>query len=141
MKGYLLDTNIISELRKRQRANANVLAWFQTIDDDELHVSVLLLGEVRTGIERIRSSDPAQAQVLERWLKGLEGTYIDRVLPVTAAIADRWGRLSASDPPPVVDCLMAATAMEHNLTLVTRNIAHVTRTGVKLLDPFQALPK
>jgi hypothetical protein len=137
MKGYLLDTNVVSELRKRQRTHPNVQAWFQSAEEDELFVSVLVLGEVRSGIERIRPSDPAQARALERWLKGLEAGYADRVLPVTAAISDRWGRLSASDPPSAMDGLMAATALAHGLTLVTRNVQDVARTGVKLLNPFQ----
>jgi toxin FitB len=138
MKGYLLDTNVLSELRKGNRADRQVLSWFQTVDDNELFVSVLVLGEIRTGIERIRPSDPAQAQALERWLEGLAIKYLDRVLPITASVADKWGRLSASNRPPVVDCLMAATAMENDLTLVTRNLQDVARTGVRTIDPFQA---
>jgi predicted nucleic acid-binding protein len=132
MSGYLLDTNVVSELRKGQRANPNVLVWFETVDDDDVFLSVLVLGEIRSGIERIRSSDPAQARALERWLKGLEASYVDHVLPVTATIADKWGRLSAINAPSVVDGLMAATAWENDLTLVTRNIRDVTRTGVSL---------
>jgi predicted nucleic acid-binding protein len=139
MKGYLLDTNVVSELRKAKRANPNVLAWFQAIPDKELFLSVLVLGEIRTGIERIRSSDPAQARALDRWLKGLETTYTDRMLPITAVIADKWGRLSARNPPSVVDCLLAATALENDLSLVTRNTQDVTRTGVQLINPFDAI--
>ena len=138
MKGYLLDTNVVSDLRKGKRANPKVLTWFQTVAEDHLFVSVLVLGEVRRGIERILTSDPAQARVLERWLEGLEAAYVERILPITVAIADRWGRLSASDPPSVVDCLMAATALENDLTLVTRNVQDVARTGVRLFDPFLA---
>jgi toxin FitB len=138
MSGYLLDTNVVSELRKDTRANPNVLAWFEAVDEDELFLSVLVLGEIRRGIERIRPTDPAQARALDRWLKGLESAYADRVLPVTSVIADKWGRLSASNPPSVVDGLMAATALENDLTLVTRNIQDVARTGVRLLDPFDA---
>src|SRR5438552_17360063 len=138
MKGYLLDTNVVSELRKGKRTNPNVLLWFQTIDEDELFLSVLVFGEVRRGIERIRASDPTQAGVLDRWFTGLETTFADRVLPITAGIADRWGRLSAIDPPSVVDCFMAATAMENDLTLVTRNVQVVARTGVRFPDPFHA---
>ncbi len=129
MRGYLLDTNV---------TNPNVLAWFQAADEDDLFLSVLVVGEIRSGIERIRPSDPAQARVLDHWLKGLEATYIDRVLPVTAAVADRWGRLSAINPPSVIDCLIAATALESDLTLVTRNIQDLARTGVRLLNPFDA---
>jgi predicted nucleic acid-binding protein len=136
MRGYLLDTNVVSELRKDKRTNPNVLAWFQATDEDDLFLSVLVVGEIRSGIERIRPSDPAQARVLDRWLKGLESTYVDRVLPVKAAVADRWGRLSAINPPSVIDCLIAATALESDLTLVTRNIQDLARTGVRLLNPF-----
>jgi toxin FitB len=136
MTGYLLDTNIISEIRKGNRAAPNLLSWFQSIQEEELFLSVLVLGEVRSGVERIRPRDSAQAQALERWLLDLEATYADRIFPITAAIADRWGRLSAGDPPSVVDCLMAATALENGLTLVTRNTQDVERTGVKFLNPF-----
>jgi predicted nucleic acid-binding protein len=136
MKGYLLDTNVVSELRKGKRANPKVLAWFQTVPDDGLFLSVLALGEIRAGIERVRPSDPTQARALERWLNGLETSYADRLLPVTADIADKWGRLSAIDPLSVIDCLMAATALENDLSLVTRNTRDVSRTGVQILNPF-----
>lgn len=139
MKGYLVDTNVVSEMRKGKRIDPNVLAWFQTTQEEELFLSVLVLGEVRSGIEGVRPKDPAQARALERWLLGLEAMYVDRMLPVTAAIADKWGRLSAVDSPSVVDGLMAATALENDLMLVTRNVQDVKRTGVKLLNPFDAI--
>ena len=139
MKGFLLDTNVISELRKGNRTDSHVLAWFQTTDETELFLSVLVLGEVRSGIEAKRAKDPAQARALERWLHGLETNYADRIVPVTAAIADRWGRLSAAHAPSVIDGLMAATALEHDLTLVTRNVDDVKRTGVALLNPFEII--
>jgi len=139
MKGYLVDTNVVSELRKGKRTDINVLAWFQTTKEEELFLSVLVLGEIRSGIEGVRPKDPAQARALERWLLGLEAMYIDRMLPVTAAIADKWGRLNSVDPPSVVDGLMAATALENDLMLVTRNIDDVKRTGVKLLNPFDVI--
>ena len=137
MRGYLLDTNVVSEIRKGVRANSSVVAWLQATEENELFLSVLVLGEIRSGIERIRSRDPRQAQALERWLLDLELNYSDRIVPITAAIADWWGRLSAGDPPSVVDCLMAATALEYDFTLVTRNTHDVARTGVRLLNPFQ----
>jgi toxin FitB len=137
MTGYLLDTNVVSEIRKGSRADPNLLAWFQATQEDELFLSVLVLGEIRSGVERIRPRDPGQVRALERWLLDLEATYADRILAVTPAIADRWGRLSAGDPPSVVDCLMAATALENDLTLVTRNTHDVKRTGVKLFNPFE----
>lgn len=137
MTGHLLDTNILSELRKGNRVNPRVLSWFQSVDEDLLFVSVLAFGEIRAGIERVRISDPHQALALERWLDGLATVYADRVLPITTDIAERWGRLSANNRPPVVDGLMAATALENDLVLVTRNIQDLARTGVKVIDPFQ----
>lgn len=136
MKGYLLDTNVISEMRKGGRADPSMLTWFQSTHDDELFLSVLVLGEIRRGVERIRTKDPAQARVLERWLLSLETRFADRILPITVEIANRWGRLSPADPISVVDSLMAATALENDLTLVTRNIQDVKKTGVSLLNPF-----
>ena len=139
MKGYLLDTNVVSEMRKGTRADPNMLAWFRSANDDELFLSVLALGEVRSGVERVRPKDPVQARALERWLLGLETKFADRIFPITSPIADRWGRLSAADPISVVDCLMAATALENDLTLVTRNVEDVKRTGVQLLNPFEGV--
>jgi predicted nucleic acid-binding protein len=138
MSGYLLDTNVLSELRKGSRANPQVLSWFETVEESELFISVLALGEIRAGIERVRSNDLIQARTLERWLDRLATTYADRIIPISAAVADRWGRLSANDRPPVVDGLMAATALENNLVLVTRNTDDVARTGIGTIDPFQA---
>jgi toxin FitB len=137
MSGYLLDTNVLSELRKGNRANPRVLSWFNAVDENELFISVLALGEIRAGIERVRAYDTTQAKALERWLDRLATTYADRILPISATIADRWGRLSANDRPPVVDGLMAATALENNLVLATRNTNDVARTGVGTIDPFQ----
>lgn len=134
---YLLDTNVISELRKTT-PNPHVLAWQQRQTRVEAFVSTLAVGEIRQGIERVRPRDPAQADVLERWLTGLVSTYRDRILPVTTAIAEEWGRLNISpQPPPVVDGLMAATARVHHLVLVTRNVNDVARTGVAVLNPFE----
>ena len=137
MNGHLLDTNVVSELRKGKRANANVRAWFQTTEADELFLSVLVVGEIRRGIELVRSKDRVQARALERWLTGLQSGYADRILAVTSAIAETWGQLSVTTRPSVVDGLMAATALEHDLTLVTRNVDDVKRTGVNLLNPFE----
>lgn len=137
MTGYLLDTNVVSELRKGRRANSSLLAWFESAHDNELFLSVLAIGEIRCGVERIRAKDPAQARALEDWLRELEAGYADRILPITSSIANRWGRLSSGDPPSVVDCLMAATALENDLTLVTRNTRDVMKTGVALLNPFE----
>lgn len=138
MSGYLLDTNVASETRKGQRIDAGVLAWLQAVEDADLFLSVLVLGEIRKGVERVRSSDAPKALALERWLAGLEQKYGERVLPVTAAVADQWGRLSAIRPLSTVDGLLAATALVHDLTLVTRDVSAVAHTGVKWLNPFAA---
>jgi hypothetical protein len=139
VRGYLLDTNVASETRKGRRINANVETWFESADDDDLFLSVLVIGEIRKGIEQARSKDPVKARALEGWLTGLERQFGDRVLPITPAVADQWGRLSAIRPLSTVDGLLAATAMVHDLTLVTRNVIDVANTGVTLLNPFTAL--
>ncbi len=138
MSGYLLDTNIASEIRKRQRANPKVLAWLETAEDDHLFLSVLALGEIRKGVERARSKDPAKARALEQWLQNLEQQYSDHVLPISKDVADTWGRMSAIRPISVVDGLMAATALVHDLTFVTRNVADIKHTAVQLLNPFDS---
>ena len=132
---YLLDTNVISELRKPQ-ANPHVRAWFASVSGDSLYLSVLTIGEIRRGVERVRRRDPVQAAVFEAWLTTLQQQYADRLLPVTAAIADEWGRLNVPDPIPTIDGLPAATARVGGLVLVTRNTTDLVRTGVRLLDPF-----
>lgn len=133
---YLLDTCVLSELRK-PKAHPGVTAWMAGIQPEEAFLSVLTLGEIRRGIELRRAKDQAVARALERWLLGLEAHYADRILPVTAVIADRWGRLSPNQPLPVTDGLIAATALEHKLTVVTRNTDDFARSGVSLFDPFE----
>ncbi|MBI2776005.1 MAG: type II toxin-antitoxin system VapC family toxin [Chloroflexi bacterium] len=132
---WLLDTNVLSELRKGVRANSGVRAWFADVEEDELFTSVLVLGEIRRGIESIRRRDETAAMALEQWLARLASTFRERVLPVDARVADRWGALNVPDPVPSVDGLLAATAMVHDLVLVTRNTRDVERTGVRVLDP------
>jgi toxin FitB len=135
---YLLDTNVLSEAR-RPHGNAQVRAWLASVPGDHLHLSVLTVGEIRLGIERLRRRDPAQAAVFETWLSALHRNYAERLLPVSAEIAEEWGRLNVPNPVPTVDGLLAATARVHGFTLVTRNSADVVRTGVRLLDPFEPL--
>jgi predicted nucleic acid-binding protein len=134
---YLLDTNVLSELRKGKRADARVVEWFSAAADEELFISVLVLGELRQGVERVRRRDPAAAARLEHWLDVLAADYADRALPVDDRIADLWGRLSVPDPLPAVDGLLAATALVHDLTLVTRNVRDVEPTGARVLNPFE----
>ena len=136
MKGHLLDTNIISELRKGARCALPVKKWFDAVANESVYLSVLILGEIRRGIELRRRKDPTTAQSLEKWLTGLELGYADKILPITNRISDRWGRLSALSSCPPIDGLLAATALEHDLTLVTRNVPDVHRTGVSYLNPF-----
>ncbi|MGH3430141.1 MAG: type II toxin-antitoxin system VapC family toxin [Mycobacteriales bacterium] len=132
---FLLDTNVLSELRKRA-PDAGVAAWFDSVDSGQLYLSVLTVGEIRQGICRLHRRDQAQAAVFDRWLAGVVRTYSDRVVPVTAAVAQEWGRLNVPDPVPVVDGLLAATAKVHDWTLVTRNVGDVAGTGARLLNPF-----
>lgn len=132
---WLVDTNILSELRKGERTAPGIRAWFDAADGDELYTSVLVVGELRRGIESIRRRDEPAALALETWLERLTEAFADRVLAVDAAVADQWGRLNVPDPVPTVDGLLAATALVHDLTLVTRNTRDVARTGVRLLDP------
>jgi predicted nucleic acid-binding protein len=133
---WLLDTNIVSELRKGDRANPGLRAWYAEADEDSLYTSVLVVGELRRGIESIRRRDVPSALALEHWLAGITGGFADRILPVDQVVAEQWGRLNVPDPVPTVDGLLAATALVHGLTLVTRNTRDVVRTGVPVLDPM-----
>lgn len=135
---WLIDTNVLSELRKGVRAHAGIRAWFADAREVELFTSVLVLGEIRRGIESIRRRDAPSALALEQWLARLASDFAERVLPVDARVADRWGGLNVPDPIPTVDGLLAATALVHDLVLVTRNVRDVERTGVRLWDPTAA---
>jgi predicted nucleic acid-binding protein len=132
---WLVDTNILSDLRKGDRADPGIRAWFSETVEGDLFTSVLVIGELRRGVESIRRRDLPSALALEQWLARLAGEFRDRILPVDAAIADRWGRLNVPDPVPTVDGLLAATALVHDLVLLTRNVRDIERTGVKFLDP------
>jgi predicted nucleic acid-binding protein len=132
---FLLDTNVVSEIRKKA-PNPGVSAWFSSVPADGLFLSVLVIGEIRQGIERLARRDRTQAEIFESWLGHLVDGYRDRIVPITADIAEAWGHLNVPDPMPVVDGLMAATALVRDWTLVTRNINDVASTGARLLDPF-----
>ena len=133
---YLLDTNVLSETRKRQPA-AGVADWIAATPPDRLHVSVLTLGEIEQGIVRIRGrGDRQQAAALERWLRDVETGFEDRVLPVTLQVAAAWGRCRYTQPLPGIDALIAATARVHGMTVVTRNVKDFEPTGVQVLNPF-----
>ena len=137
---YLLDTNILSELRKGPRCDPSVAAW----ERDELiphrgALSVIALGEIRKGIERIARRDAAAAANLENWLEGLQRHFSQHILPITAEIADEWGLLNAQRPLPAADSLLAATANVHRLILATRNTDDLDQVEVRLVNPFQHL--
>lgn len=136
--GFLIDTNVLSEVQKGMRADPGVLEWYAQTPMEDLYLSVLVLGEVRQGIERLRRRDPDQAERLEQRLALTKDRLADRILPISAAVAERWGRNNLPDALPVVDGLLAATAMEHGLVLVSRNVRDVERSGVSLLNPFSA---
>jgi len=133
---FLLDTNVISEIRKRDRAHPNVSLWVHRTPVREIGTSVVVLAEIRRGIELKRRNDVEQAEGLERWFWRMRTRLGDRVLPVDEPITEAWARLRVPDPLPLIDGLLAATAKVRGLTLVTRNIADVMRTGVSILDPF-----
>jgi predicted nucleic acid-binding protein len=133
---FVLDTNVVSEVRKGTRANEGVMRWLSSVDDGDLYLSVLVIGEVRQGIEGLRRRDPLQAGRLESWLAELRRNYDGRILPVDVEVAEEWGRMNAPDPISSRDDLMAATARVRGMTFVTRNTADIERTGVALLDPF-----
>lgn len=132
---YLLDTNVISELRRRN-PDPHVLAWYGKVASSDIFVSVLTIGEIRLGIERLRRKDSARADLLEQWLRGLHAVYGDHIINVDADVAEEWGRLNVPDPLPVIDGLLAASAKIRGWTLVTRNTADVARSGVALFNPF-----
>lgn len=133
---YLLDTSVLSELRKKE-PDPHVAQWFDVVDAADLYISVLVVGEIRKGIERLRRrGDGRQASMLDRWLGGLKDEFANRLVVVSAATCERWGTLSARQPLSVVDGLLAATAIEHDLTLVTRERRALAATGAALLDPW-----
>lgn len=138
--GLLIDTNVLSELRKKERCDPRVRDWFAGISESDIYVSVIVLGEIRRGAELLRRRDPVAAASLDAWLIALRASLGDRLLPVTDEIADRWGQLGVPDALPMADGMLAATALVHDLVLVTRNTRDVVRSGAHLLNPFEAVP-
>ena len=132
---YLIDTNIISEVRKGRRCDPNVARWYEKIDDVSLYLSVLVIGEIRSGVEKVRAKDTKKANALEQWLIAVDKAFGERILPVDRAVANVWGRLSANRPLPVIDGLLAATAKIHRMTLVTRNTDDIA--DLSILNPFE----
>ncbi len=135
---FLLDTNAVSEIRRGR--DPNVRAWADTVDGSELYLSVLTLGEIRTGIDRLQRRDPVQADVFTRWLGELRTRFAGRILPVDSRVADQWGLLNAVASRNTVDSLIAATAHVHELTVVTRNTKDFQGCHVRLLNPWDSTP-
>jgi hypothetical protein len=133
---FLLDTNVWSELRKGRRCDPGVASWLSAVDDADLFLSVLVVAEIRSGVERIRRRDASAALSLDAWLRTLQESHTERILPVDLRVAEEWGRMASRLSVPVVDGLLAATALVHGLTLVTRNVKDVARTGASVLNPF-----
>ena len=137
--GYLLDTNVISELRKARRS-PTVVEWIERASPERLFVSVITIGEIAKGIAKRHRSPRglADANALQSWLEGLLSAYADRVIPVDVAIATRWGRLCDIHPQLATDMLLAATALDRGLTIVTRNVEHFEIAQVPVVNPFDS---
>ncbi len=135
--GFLLDTNVVSELRK-PRPNEAVVAFSRQLSPVRTFVSALTIGELRKGAALRGQRDPEAAQAIHLWIDALEDGYADRILPVDTPIARLWGELSGQRTRPVVDTLLAATAIHHRLTLVTRNVSDVEDTPLVLHNPWLA---
>ena len=132
---YLLDTNIVSELRK-PRPHGGVVAWLQSTEDADLHLSAVTLGEIQAGVELTRDQDAAKAAVIEAWLELVAQSY--SVLPMDGAAFRAWARLMHRRSDTLYeDAMIAATAAVHNLTVVTRNVADFEPFGVRVLNPFK----
>lgn len=133
---FLIDTNVIYEVRKGSAANPTVMRWWESIRENELFLSVLVLGEIRRGIEKIRPTQRNKAEMLENWLNFLTSTFSGKLLPIDLETANVWGSIGIDRTLPLIDSLLAATAVANNLTLVTRNTADMEHCGVRLLNPF-----
>ena len=133
---FLFDTNIISELRKGPRCHPGVAHWFASLEDREIYLSVLVVGEIRKGIELIRRNDSMPAARLDSWLQQVIHDYADRILPIDQTVAEEWGRLNVPNPLPTIDGLLAATAKVYDLVLATRNVSDIQATGVNYVNPF-----
>ncbi|CAB3796013.1 Toxin FitB [Paraburkholderia ultramafica] len=137
---YLIDTNVICEARKRDRANSGVRKFFRQAakSDAEIYVSVVTVGELRRGVELVRHrGDAAQANLLETWLQTILVEYAQNILPIDEDVGQVWGRLRVPHPEHILDKLIAATALIHDLAVVTRNVDDFSGTGVRLLNPFE----
>ena len=134
MRKYLLDTNVVSELR-RQRPHGGVVAWLESLDDAQLHLSAVTLGEIQAGIEMTREQDPGKAREIEGWLEQVSGSY--NVLPMDAGTFRAWARLMHRKSDTLYeDAMIAATAQVHGLTVATRNVSDFNALGLEVFNPF-----
>ena len=137
---FLVDTNVISELQRGRRAASAVVDWFESTPYERVFTSVIVLGEIRRGIERIARRDRPQADHFERWYASMRRRLDTRVLPIDEPVMMMWSRISVPDPLPAYDGLLAATALVHDMTVVTRNTPDFRRVGAKVLDPWTERP-
>ena len=137
---FLLDTNVLSEV-KRSRGDVRVKNWFAKADSGALFTSVMVVGEIRRGIELIRAKRRVRSPASKPWLSQLQKEFGERVLRITQEIAEEWGRLNVPDPLPTIDALLVATARVHDLTIISRNIRDIGRGGARVLIPGKRADK
>ena len=138
---YLLDTNVVSELRKVRagKANKHVAIWADSVDAAELYLSAITIQELELGVLLTERRDPAQGAIFRAWLDGhVLPSFNDRILPIDTVVAQRSAKLHVPKPLPVIDALIAATALVHGMTVVTRNVVDFEPTGAELLNPWSA---
>jgi predicted nucleic acid-binding protein len=133
---FLLDTSVISETR-RKKPDANVLAWYSRVAPAALYISVLSLGEIAKGVAKTQRTDAVSGRMLHAWLDGIRDQFANRIISIDAEIAEAWGRLAGVRPLPVIDGLLAATALVREMTLVTRNLRDIVDAGVECINPWE----
>ena len=137
---FLADTNVLSELRKRQRRDKGVQGWIQSVGWSALSTSWIVIGELRRGANLVRRRDPEQADALDVWIDYVLDTLGPQIYPIDGPVAEAWAQLGVPDPLPTSDGLIAATAIVHDLTLATRNIRDFAGVGLKIVDPWAFQP-
>jgi len=135
---FLVDTNVISEIRKGSDCHTKVLAWWQLTRNSDLYLSVLVAGEIHRGIDKLMMTNPSRARKFQDWLLSVIQVFEGRILTIDLETAEVWGRITSKRTLPLADGLLAATALAHNLTLVTRNTKDIQDTGVRYLNPFES---
>jgi toxin FitB len=136
MSGYLVDTNVVSEVRKGARCNPGVRAWYDSVPTEQLLITAITFGELLRGIHLVRRNDPQQATVLDAWYRQLKVLFANKVIAVDLTVMERWAEISAARTIAPLDGIIAATAITKDLIVVTRNISDFTPTGAQVLNPF-----